>query len=123
MSTVSIEANVKVEERSRTFTPDQVGQVLNLLTGVGEDDDGEPTSIEAAANVKFGTFPSPGAARSAGVTLNRLLLAKGAQHKYAVTTQQRDGVYEGIILNKKAKDAPPQKGAKNTGGGNRRRSS
>lgn len=93
-----ITTDVQVPPRSRTFTPDDAKQVLALLTGQAEG------QTEPAKNVGFGEFKTAGAARSAGVTLNRLLSDMGADHKYAVTTFVRDGKTVGVLLNKPARE-------------------
>lgn len=111
----SITADVPIPPRSRTFTQDDAETVLNFLLGrkVVADDDGAPVldddgdiqyeDVPPAKNVGFGEFGTAGAARSAGVTLNRILAELGAPHKYAVTTQARGDKFVGIILNKRAK--------------------
>lgn len=100
-----ITADVAVPPKSRTFTQDDARQVLALLNGTAEGQEAP------AKNVGFGTFKTAGAARSAGVTLNRLLADLGATQKYAVTTFEREEgegddkttVVVGVMLNKPAK--------------------
>lgn len=111
----SISVDVPIPPRSRTFTQDDAQTVLDYLMGrkVVTDDDGAPVldddgnvqheDVPPAKNVGFGEFGTAGAARSAGVTLNRILAELGAPHKYAVTTQPRGDKFVGIILNKRAK--------------------
>jgi hypothetical protein len=95
---MGIAADVTVPPRSRTFTQDDARNVLALLNGEAEGQEAP------AKNVGFGEFNTAGAARSAGVTLNRLLTDLGAPHKYAVTTFQRDEKFVGVLLNKPAKE-------------------
>lgn len=111
----SITADLQIPPRARTYTQDDAKQVLGLLDGTAE-------GIDAPVkNVGFGEFKTAGAARSAGVTLNRLLLAMGAPHKYAVTTFQKDGMVVGVLLNKKAKEkAEPKPGAAKPATGGRK---
>lgn len=89
--------DVKIPPRTRNFSEDDARALLALLKGEGEGQD------KPAENVGYGTFETAGAARSAGVTLNKLLQGVGAPHKYAVTTIKRDGKFVGVILNKPAK--------------------
>src|SRR4051794_314230 len=96
--TPEITADVQVPSRSRTFSQDDARAVLALLQGTAEGQEAP------AKNVGFGEFQTAGAARSAGVTLNRLLVELGAAHKYAVTTFERDGKIVGVLLNKPAKE-------------------
>lgn len=124
-----ITQDVPLPSRSRTFSTDDANAVLRMLSGTPaveavpahKDDDGNDVpAVEAseavppAKNVGFGSFSTAGAARSAGVTLNRMLGELGAPHKYAVTTRERDGKVVGVLLNKPAKekkDAEPVKAA------------
>ncbi len=98
----SITADVQVPPRSRTFTEDDARNVLALLNGEAEGQE------KPAENVGYGEFQTQGAARSAGVTLNRLLRSVGAEHNYAVTTFQRDEKFVGVLLNKPAKQKTPK---------------
>lgn len=139
MSDISIQADVEVPIRSRTFTEDDARAVLNMLNGkqVVTAEDGSPELDEdgsvkledttPAKNVGYGAFDTPGAARSAGVTLNNMLEALGATHRYAVTTRVRGGKTLGVLLNKPAKtkgekngntpeDTPAPEPTKRTGG-------
>lgn len=89
--------DVKVPPRSRTFSEDDARALLALLKGEAEGQE------KPAENVGYGTFDTAGAARSAGVTLNKLLQGLGAPHKYAVTAFKRDGKFVGVMWNKPAK--------------------
>ena len=80
---------------------DDAKAVLALLNGEAEG------QTEPAKNVGYGEFKTAGAARSAGVTLNRLLIEAGAPHKFAVTTFVRDGLNVGVLWNKPAKERKP----------------
>lgn len=111
--------DVTVPPRSRTYSEDDARALLALLNGSAEGQE------KPAENVGYGTFDTKGAARSAGVTLNRLLVAVGAEHKYAVTTFERDGKIVGVMLNKPAKqkaekDAEPTATPARSGGRRRR---
>jgi hypothetical protein len=113
--------NVHVPPRSRTFTEDDARAVLALLNGEAEGQE------KPSENVGYGSFKTAGAARSAGVTLNKLLLDVGAPHKYAITTFERGGKIVGVLLNKPAKQkttpaaTPAPAAAAPRSGGRRRR--
>lgn len=124
---MAITINPPVPARARTFSESDARQVLDLFSGTAElpvtgddgqpatDDDGQPITApmdKPAERVGFGEFPTAGAARSAGVTLNRLLASVGAPHKYAVTAFERDGKYVGVMLNKRAKVRPESSNGK-----------
>lgn len=90
-------ADVPIPPRSRTFSDADARAVLGMLDGTGEGRDGKP-----AANVGFGLFDTSGAARSAGETLNGMLVAMGAPHRYKVSVRDKGSQFQGIILNEPA---------------------
>lgn len=105
-----IVADVAVPPLSRTFTDADVRAVYALLKGEHDsqnperDENGNVTKPgKPAENVSFGTFQTKGAARSAGVTLNAMLKAMGADHSYAVSAREINGEIKGIMWNKPAK--------------------
>lgn len=104
-SVAGITLDEKVPPRSRTFTPDHVATIVKAFAGELEG------QTEPAKNVGFGTFDTAGAARSAGVTLNDLIMAEGTtdkpQIKRAVSAIKTEGNrYKGIMWNKPAAARP-----------------
>lgn len=86
-----------IPTRSRTFTPEVVKAVLDHLTGANGND--------PVKNLGIGTFDSEGQARSALVTLNKMLKDQsGDDQTYAGTVRgTEDGRFKAILINRPAK--------------------
>lgn len=94
----NIAADEPIPARSRTYSPEVVKKVSDLLNGTDE------SVSEPVKNLSVGEFEKEGAARSALVTLNRLLAGHGHTQTYAGTVrEQENGKFKAILINKPAK--------------------
>lgn len=90
----SLTTNETLAPRLRTFSPEVVKRIAELLTG---SPDSPPVQ-----NVGVGEFDKEGSARSALVALNRALAQYNVSPR-ASTVRRTEAGYKAIILNKPAK--------------------
>lgn len=125
---MGITTGVRPPIRSRTFT-EQDAKTANAALVESRDAGNENEGVG------YGDFNSAESARSAGSGLNKMILSLGlSDHKWATTVfkvtvpkdpSEPDGEqvekYRGVMLPKKAKDAPPRKTAATKSSGGRKR--